>query len=335
MLAGGVLAAVTVALPPAAAGSDAAVLAFGAASAITGAVLLLARRELPEWALGLVLIGATALIAVATREGGAVGTGTADNEMLFVWVCLYSFYFFALPHALLQLAAVGAVYAWLLGAQTVPLDEATTRWLVTLATLLVAGLLVAGLRTSLHGLLAELADRARLDSLTGLLNRRALDERAAVELARSRREGTTIAMLAADIDGFKALNDRLGHPAGDRVLLHVARALDQETREVDAVARLGGDEFAVLLPGTTATGAMLIAERLRSAVERSASDARLRITLSVGVAVGRGATHDLERLWDAADRVMYEAKRSGGNRVASAEEAAVASPLDEIALVEY
>jgi diguanylate cyclase (GGDEF)-like protein len=336
MLAGGALGIVTVALPPAATGSDTAVLGLSVVSVLVGLALLTVRRELPEWALGTVMLSATALITFATHEGGPGETGTADNEMLYVWVCLCSFYFFALPHALGQLIAVGVAYALLLGDHGgIAFEDAATRWLVTMTTLLVAGLLIARLRDALHRLVAELGDRARLDSLTGLLNRRALEERAAVELARSRRDSTPVGILVADIDGFKALNDRLGHPAGDQVLLHVARALAEETRDVDAVARLGGDEFVVLLPGTTSTAALLIAERLRSTVERSASDARLRITLSIGVATGIGAAHGLEELWKAADRAMYEAKRAGGNRVGRADAEALDAARDEIPLMGY
>ena len=331
MLAGGALAGVTVALPPAAAGSDAIVLAVGALAIAVGIPLLMVRRDLPDWALALVAVLGTLLITVATYEGGFDGTGTADNQMLYIWVCLFSFYFFGLRIALVELAAVGLAYAWLLSGQGIVAADAFTRWGVTMTSLLIAGALVAMLRSSNDGLVSELTDRARIDPLTGLLNRTALEERAGVEFARARRGRGSVAILVADIDSFKTINDSLGHPAGDQVLRRVAAVLVEETRDVDAVARLGGDEFAVLLPGTKAVTARQVAERLRVAVRRAAGDMHLRLSLSVGVAVGPPDGTSLDQLWKAADRAMYHAKHSGRDAVATAAEVqgAVPPPLPE------
>ncbi|HEX2128023.1 MAG TPA: GGDEF domain-containing protein, partial [Solirubrobacterales bacterium] len=284
MVTGGALAWLTVALPPAATGSDVVVLAIGAVAVVMGLALLATRREVPAAVLGAVVAFSTLLIAVASAEGGNGGTGTSDNEVLYVWVCLVSFYFLSLPHALTQLAIVGVAYAGVLSATEVALDDALTRWTVTVTTLLVAGLLIARLRRGLEHTVFELGQRARLDSLTGLLNRRGLEERAAVEFARVQRDGAPVGMIVADIDGFKAFNDARGHPAGDEVLNTVALALSTQTRELDAVARLGGDEFAVLLPGASLRKAKRVAERIRLAVARSARETGVGISLSVGVA---------------------------------------------------
>jgi diguanylate cyclase (GGDEF)-like protein len=180
---------------------------------------------------------------------------------------------------------------------------------------------VSRLRTSNEGLVAELTSRARIDPLTGVLNRHALEERATVEFARARRGHGAVAILIADIDGFKTINDSLGHPAGDQVLRKVTGVLEEETRAVDAVARIGGDEFAVLLPAVTAGMAREIAERLRVSVRRTAGDMHLRLSLSVGIAIGPPDGETLDQLWKAADRAMYTAKRSGGDAVATAGEA--------------
>jgi diguanylate cyclase (GGDEF)-like protein len=317
MLAGGALAGLTVALPPEAAHSDLLVLVCGALSAAAGAAALLARREIPEPGVAVLGIFGTVLITLATYEGG-VAAGTADNEMLYAWIGVFSFYFLSLPYALAQLGAVGVAYGWLLSAQGTPLDEALTRWVVTLGTLLVVGILVARLRRRLDRLVTELTDRARLDDLTRLLNRHALEDRAAVEFARAARGGEPVGILICDIDDFKTINDSLGHPAGDQVLRRTATVFEQETREIDAVARIGGDEFAVLLPGVRLERAEAIADRLRVAVRRSAGDMHLRLSLSVGVAVTPQSGHTLDELWKAADRAMYEAKRSGGDAVALA-----------------
>ena len=275
----------------------------------------------PRWILGVALIAATALITVATHQSTITGGFTADNEMLYVWVCLVAFLFLPLPAALLELAVVGAAYSWLLVDERVPTDEIAARLVVTLGSLLIAGILIARLRDSLAASVAELTERARVDSLTGLLNRRALLERAALEFARSRRTGAPVAMLLIDVDDFKSLNDRHGHVAGDHALRRVAHAISGETREIDAVARLGGDEFAVLLPGATAKAGESVGRRLLASIENPDSGgAMLGHSVSVGVAVGPPVDHLLESLWRDADRAMYEAKRRGGGRVARASE---------------
>jgi diguanylate cyclase (GGDEF)-like protein len=321
MLAGGGLAAITVALPPEAEGSDPAVLVCGAIAAFAGVALLVSRRELPGWLIGAIGIFGTALITLATYAGGGADTGTAANEVLYVWVGLFAFYFLPLPAAMVQLAAVGVAYALLLSAQGTPVNAAATQWVVTIGTLLVAGMVFAMLHNSLVGLVHELGERARLDDLTRLLNRHALEERAETEFARLARGAGPIAVLVCDIDGFKTVNDSLGHPAGDQVLRRVALVLEHGTREIDAVARVGGDEFALLLPDVTAEEARGVAERLRLGVRRSAGDMRLRLSISIGVAVGPACGDDLATLWQAADRAMYEAKRSGGDAVGLAEAA--------------
>jgi diguanylate cyclase (GGDEF)-like protein len=320
LVAGGVLAGVTAVLPPAATGSDALVVAVGGVAVVVGLALLIARRDPGELVLlGVAVLGAV-LITLATYEGGFDGTGTADNQMLYIWLSLFGFYFLRLRSALSLIGVVGVAYAWLLAQQEIAFADGATRWLVTMTALLVAGILVSRLRRSNDGLVTELRNRARVDPLTGVLNRHALEERAAVEFAHARRGRGAVAILIADIDGFKTINDSLGHPAGDQVLRKVTAVLERETRAVDAVARIGGDEFAVLLPAVTAATAREIAERLRVCVRRTASDMHLRLSLSVGIAIGPPDGDTLDQLWKAADRAMYAAKRSGGDAVATAGE---------------
>jgi diguanylate cyclase (GGDEF)-like protein len=155
------------------------------------------------------------------------------------------------------------------------------------------------------------------DPLTGLSNRRGLDERIAYEIARHARECRRFAVLAIDLDGFKRVNDRFGHAAGDEVLRSVAAAVLGAVRESDTVARYGGEELAVLLPDTEADGAATVAEKLRAAVAAlsvPAGGEALRVTVSVGAAEMEPGL-DPSLLVARADDALYRAKSLGKNRV--------------------
>jgi diguanylate cyclase (GGDEF)-like protein len=170
--------------------------------------------------------------------------------------------------------------------------------------------------------LTELAMEQRLehqashDGLTGLPNRMLLRDRLAQALAAARRGGDHVGLLYLDLDGFKGVNDRLGHEAGDRVLVGVAQRLRPLLREEDTLARLGGDEFAVLLPRIDSrTSAELVAERILEALlvpfGRGAKSARLGCSIGIAIALEDGA--DPELLLRRADEAMYAAKASGKN----------------------
>lgn len=149
------------------------------------------------------------------------------------------------------------------------------------------------------------------DPLTELANRRYFDLRFEEERMRASRYGLLLSVLVLDVDHFKSVNDTHGHAIGDEVLVGVARVLRETTRTVDLVARFGGEEFVVLLPETGLEGAAGIGERIRAAVEtREMGAGRLRVTVSVGAASG----HDPAILVHA-DKALYEAKRTGRNRV--------------------
>ena len=160
--------------------------------------------------------------------------------------------------------------------------------------------------------------QALIDGLTGLSNRRHCDESIAQELARAARFGGPVGFVIADIDDFKAVNDRNGHPTGDEVLRAFATTLRETVRDIDVPARWGGEEFAVLLPGTDEDGAALLAERIRVAFEArplmSADGEPLQVTASFGVASFPEAATPAE-LVEGADAALYEAKRAGKNRV--------------------
>ena len=154
---------------------------------------------------------------------------------------------------------------------------------------------------------AELEERALTDGLTGLANRRLLLDRLAVGLARSTRSGEPVTVLFLDLDGFKAVNDQLGHDAGDQVLRSIARALAAAVRPADTVARLGGDEFVIVCEGVQHRHLAELVERLRW-VSATALPGHLPVTASVGVA--RSNRDDTaEGILARADRSMYDAKR--------------------------
>jgi diguanylate cyclase (GGDEF)-like protein len=166
--------------------------------------------------------------------------------------------------------------------------------------------------------------QARSDGLTGLANRRHCEERLLIEIARSERYETPLAIILCDIDEFKAANDTHGHAFGDLVLQRFADVLRETLRDIDISSRWGGEEFLIVLPGTTLEGAVEAAERIRTAfalLELADEDSTERMTASFGVAEfesGLGAL-DLVR---AADAALYEAKRRGKNRVTTAGETA-------------
>ncbi|MEW6513779.1 MAG: diguanylate cyclase [Pseudomonadota bacterium] len=159
---------------------------------------------------------------------------------------------------------------------------------------------------------------ARTDALTGLANRRAFDEAAEQEVQRARRYNTPLALVMADLDHFKAINDRHGHHVGDQVLQHFAHILSASVRNLDLVGRWGGEEFAILMPGTDLEEAAQAAERMRQAVLAAApplDDRECAYTASFGVAAFRAETPTMISLLGRADTALYQAKKNGRNRV--------------------
>ena len=166
---------------------------------------------------------------------------------------------------------------------------------------------------------AELLHLAQHDPLTGLYNRRHFAAEATAELARAHRTHSPSSILIADIDFFKKVNDQYGHPAGDQVLKEVASVLASNVRATDVVARLGGEEFIVLMPHTTRDGAMALAEKLRSSMDKHPMQVEaqtLAVTVSVGVSeLAADQDGGFEDLYIAADTALYAAKSHGRNRV--------------------
>lgn len=175
------------------------------------------------------------------------------------------------------------------------------------------------LAKSFDAMRTRLAEQIGTDPLTGCLNRRALETRLRAEWRQAKRRGSTVAVLAIDLDHFKQVNDTRGHPFGDVVLQEFAGIMKSTARDTDAVARLGGDEFVIVLPDTGWQGALTFAERMRRKVDDfsfGAATGAIRVTISVGVALARGTDPiSPEQLLHEADRSLYKAKSGGRNRI--------------------
>jgi diguanylate cyclase (GGDEF)-like protein/PAS domain S-box-containing protein len=177
--------------------------------------------------------------------------------------------------------------------------------------------------TSHVRLTSLLTELATIDELTGLVNRRHFFEVAERVVARAHHGGEAVAVMVIDLDLFKTVNDRYGHLVGDALLRATARAVSATLRPDDVAGRYGGEEFAICLPATGTGGALVVAERLRTAIagaRAEADGAVVQVTASIGVAVSSGASPtSLEALLAQADAAQYASKRQGGNSVVLAE----------------
>lgn len=169
-------------------------------------------------------------------------------------------------------------------------------------------------RTALREKAGEYEQLSVTDPLTGLLNRRYLEERIAEEIVRSRRHRFSVSLMMLDVDEFKAYNDRFGHPAGDSALQTVGEILKESLRGADVAARYGGEEFAILLPQTALDEALQIAERIRNQVEKAEFGGR-QVTVSIGIASISKEVDSPRDLISAADVALYTAKNRGRNNV--------------------
>lgn len=254
------------------------------------------------------LRGSWPLLAGALLVAGVLTAGWMDGgRELFAWSLL------GLDESVWGIAA-GVLVIALLGQLVVSNREAFQRERRLVRT-------AAQLREAS----AELDRLARTDALTGIANRRAFFDVLGVEFRRSRRYGRELSVMMLDLDRFKVVNDRWGHPFGDYVLRRTAEEITRHIRESDLLGRYGGEEFVVAVPETGTQSAVAAAEKLRRAIEavefRSdgvppAGDPPVRITISIGVAsLPVEDDQDEFVLIRRADQALYEAKRTGRNRV--------------------
>ncbi len=292
------------------------------------------RRIFSAGAVGLGYLGASVVFhTLDPAIGGVPGTGT----QAFLWVLALAISGIArwcLNMGILVVALKGAepttpMRELLWGTELVYNDvaELCIAVLVTFAVASSAFLAAFALpfvtllqRSQRH---AQLVDASRLDAKTGLLNAATWQRESAAEVARAIRTHTPLAVAIADLDHFKAVNDTYGHLAGDAVLAAIARAMSALLRDYDVTGRFGGEEFVILLPQTNGAEAIRIAERLREKLSEiiipinagTAAESPLQVTASIGVATLDGSRRDLDDMLAAADAALYEAKKTGRNRV--------------------
>jgi two-component system chemotaxis response regulator CheY len=206
-------------------------------------------------------------------------------------------------------------------------------WLYSLAILafLATCLVMCDLWYLVTELGRVLADQAHTDSLTGALNRRAMEEIALRETSRSMRHGHPLCMIVLDVDHFKHLNDTRGHAAGDCALQALVLQVKNILRKNDQIARTGGEEFTILLPDSSVSAGILAAERVRQAIESlevTFENQPLRFTVSAGVAQFDPDQGSWENMMRRADSAMYEAKEHGRNAVWPVMENPQVNPAD-------
>jgi diguanylate cyclase (GGDEF)-like protein len=308
-LAGGALGLASLTMPGRPGSDEAGLLALALATAAIGAFLLLVAPRLPPAAIALIVALGNLFVTGAIYFDGF---GPSAYALGYVAVTLLGFYFLPRPYALVLLAMTAAMYAGVL--HSAPGVQPFQRWTMTIGTAAIGGMVIALMRDRMRALVVRLTDAASTDPLTGLLNRRALEGLFGLELDRSRRTGRPLSIIVGDLDGFKAVNDGLGHQAGDTALQTLAGELGRWKRRIDMVARIGGEEFALLLPETDERAAFLVAERLRRATHRAFAEGRLPLTISFGVATFPDHGEDADTLLRAADHALYAAKDLGKDR---------------------
>ncbi len=251
-----------------------------------------------------------AFIAVIVAVSRPVGATPA----FYLWPVLTAAYFLRrrdLAIVLVLFVVSFAAALWWNGEQ----DGRAQLYVPMILVVVVVTGLVRLLRESLAELIGGLERTASIDHLTGLANRGAFDASVAREMQRARRTGGALCVVVLDIDHFKAVNDRLGHAAGDAALRRCADVLASECRGVDLPARFGGEEFVVALPDTALPEARRFAERVRARIETATAVDAAPLTVSAGVASLSEEHRTPAHLIAVADGALYAAKRAGRNRV--------------------
>jgi diguanylate cyclase (GGDEF)-like protein len=260
------------------------------------------RNETVAIALGLAIIALGFLVDITTGR---------DLSLSLVYVSGVAFMAWVGSFRVGLIGAAGAAAA--IATDSLTHSESAGVAASNAATALVLLVAVAAIVDRLRKSLVREASQARFDLLTGLPNRRACEERGALELARLQRSGQALSVAYLDFDGLKRINDNGGHAAGDAALIHFASIACSELRPTDLLSRIGGDEFVLLLPDTDYDEATTVIRRIQRRV--SESDGGEPTSITVGLVTWRSAPQNVEQLFVEADALMYSAKRNRENGV--------------------
>jgi diguanylate cyclase (GGDEF)-like protein/putative nucleotidyltransferase with HDIG domain len=309
--AGATLVMITIVLPHARGMNELGLIVVCVNAYIIAATLFRFAGLLPGRLLPVSLAWGTTLITAVAHFSGE---HPSPLVFFYLWIFLYSGYFFTRRETVAEIAYVGVNYAALLALNPPP-TAAEAWWIVGMGAMFVAAGLIVTMRAAVEELIVRLHEAARTDPLTQLQNRRGFREALDLELERGRRGGTAMSLVVGDLDGFKLLNDRRGRGAGDTALQRVARVLSDDHRRIDATARVGGGEFALVLPDADTEGAQRLAERLRSLVAQEFAGDSVPLTISFGVATFPDSAQTAGALLRASDEALHAAKQQGRDRV--------------------
>lgn len=286
--------------------NETGILSLVALAYAVGLICLRAEDRLPTWATPAALALATVLVTYAVEF--------FSNPVESIWAIFYvavglqAGYFLNRWWASAQVALAGVAYGLVLWGH----EGAMAAWLGTMATVALGTWMVGTMRVRLRRLIGRLADAARTDAHTGLLNRRGVQEIAELELERARRGDRAFSIVVIDIDRFGEFNETHGHGTSDRALKRIAAVLQSSKRRIDVAARISGEEFALIAPDTDEHGAYVLADRLRREVREEFSDTGLTLSLGIASYPKHGGT--AEELLTGADRAVFAAKALGRDR---------------------
>jgi diguanylate cyclase (GGDEF)-like protein len=303
---GGTVALLLALLPNSAQTDETGILSLVALAYAVGLLCLRAEERLPSWATPAALALATIIVTYAVEFFS--DPGRSIWAIFYVAVGLQAGYFLSRWWAAAQVALVGAAYGLVMWGQ----EGALEAWLGTMAIVALATWMVATMRLRVRQLIGRLADAARTDAHTGLLNRRGLQEVAELELERARRGDRPVSIVVVDVDRFGEFNEKHGVAASDRALKTVAAVLQEGKRRIDIAARISGEEFALIAPDTDEHGAYVLGDRLRREVREAFAAEGLTVSLGIASYPKHGAT--AEELLTGADRAVFAAKSLGRDR---------------------
>jgi diguanylate cyclase (GGDEF)-like protein len=300
--AGAVLVALSLLLPHPSHSNDVGILAIAGAAAAVATLLFGLAGRVPARLLQVVIGLGSVLISLCVYFAGQPSAYVA----MFIWVILVSAFFFPGRRTVAQLVWLFAVYAAVLYSIPPNGYSPLTRLLLTAIAFGTAAAVVSWLSNATNRRVEVSESRARTDPLTGIANRRWLDQELGRELAFARRHGAPLCAAIIDLDDLKRYNDERGHLAGDSLLVSAVEAWQAVIRPTDFLARVGGDEFMLLMPDCPAESGMAVLARVRAATPDGSS-------CSAGLTVWDELESALE-LFERADAALYAAKRDGGDR---------------------